>query len=143
MPRPAHPRAVVLTGLALLVCLLPGCSDQGPSGPSGPGSIYVDLISPNGAEGSAVFELRTGVEPGAVISNEGDVFFRYDGGTGVWRVVVVNDLPGVVRFRIRTMNVRALPEVSVLQVADGGNELRPSVAGYGVEMTPVEEGGAP
>jgi len=117
------------------------CSDSGPSGPSGPGTFRADLASPNGAEGAAVFELTGGVGLGDVTMSGGEVL--YDHGPGATLIIVLLDTPGQIRFQIRTENVGSLPSVTVVQVADGGNELRESLSGYAVQLVQVEDGGAP
>ena len=118
-----------------------GCNDLGPSGPEGPGSINVTLSSPNGAEGSAVFEMTGGTGLGVVTSFGGEVYHNYNYGTGITRVVVIMDVPGNVQFKVRTSDVGDLPAVTVLQVADGDDQLRPSLGGYEVEVIAVEDGG--
>ena len=125
----------------LLVAAVAACGDSGPSGPSGPGAFRVDLTSPNGEEGAAVFELTGGVGLGDVTMSGGEVF--YDGGPAGTQVIVLLDDPGQIRFQIRTENVGSLPSVTVVQVADGDNALRESLSGYHVQLVQVEEGGTP
>jgi hypothetical protein len=127
--------------LAILLVTLPGCNDLGPSGPEGRGSINVDLMSPNGAEGAAVFELTGGTGLGVVSSFGGEVYYEHNYGTGITRVVVVMDVPGNVQFKVRTSNVGDLPSATVLQVADGNDQLRSSLDGYEVEVIPVADRG--
>jgi len=126
-----------LTALALLAAAS-ACDDLGPSGPRGPGSIHVDLVSPNGAEGSAVFELVGGTGLGTVSVTGGEVFFEREGDT--LRVVVILDVPGEIGIRIEADDVRDLPSVTVVQVAGGDNRLRSSLAGYRVELFQLERG---
>ena len=126
-----------------LTFALLACQDLGPSTPKGPGSIHVDMESPNGAEGSAVFQISGGTGLGVVSSFGGEVFYDHNYGTEVTLVVVVMDVPGEIQFKIRTANVRDLPTVSILQVADGNDVLRGSLEGYQVELVRVEDGGSP
>ena len=126
------------TGLVLLAA--GSCDDLGPSGPRGPGTIHVDLVSPNGAEGSAVFEVVGGRGLGIVTTTGGDVYYEH--GTDLTRVVVILDVPGSIGFRIQSENVRHLPQVTVTQVADGNDQLRASLSGYEVELVPLADGGA-
>ena len=126
-----------------LTFALLACQDLGPSTPKGPGAIHVDMESPNGAEGSAVFELSGGTGLGVVSSFGGEVFYDHNYGTEVTLVVVVMDVPGELQFKIRTANVGDLPTVSILQVADGNDVLRGSLEGYQVELVRVEDGGSP
>ena len=116
------------------------CGDSGPSGPSGPGTFRADLLSPNGAEGAAVFELTGGLGLGDVSGSGGEVL--YDHGSSATRVIVLLDDPGLIRFQIRTENVGSLPSVTVVQVADGDNALRESLSGYDIQLVQVEDGGA-
>jgi hypothetical protein len=139
---PWIPGYLVLTLAATLVFLLAGCSDPGSPKPRGPGSLQVELISPNGAEGSAVFELQTEASLGVVSAVGGDAFQEHHTADQVSRVVVVMNVPGTVSFKIRTGNVGDVPEVRVLQVADGSDLLRESTGGYTVEVTPLPDGGS-
>lgn len=131
---------ILLLGLLTMAC--PACQDLGPPTPKGPGAIHVDLESPNGAEGSAVFQISGGTGLGVVSSFGGEVFYDHNYGTEVTLVVVVMDVPGEIQFKIRTANVRDLPTVSLLQVADGNDVLRGSLEGYQVEAVRVEDGGS-
>jgi hypothetical protein len=63
----------------------------------------------------------------------GEVIYQHFGGSS--RIVVVMDDPGEVRFKVRTADVQELPEVNLIQVASGENELRGSLAGYSVEFS--------
>lgn len=126
--------------VVLLLALAAGCDDLGPSGPRGPGSIGVDLVSPNGAEASAVLEVVGGTGLGAVTVFGGDVFYQHRSDTT--RVVIVLDTPGQISFRIRSQDVRNLPSVALVQVADGNDQLRDSLVGYGIEFLQLEDGGS-
>jgi hypothetical protein len=102
----------------------------------------VDLVSPNGAEGSAVFELQTESTLGAVTSSVGDVYFEHNQGLEASRVIVIMDVPGQVGFRVSAADVRHLPSVTLLQVADGNDELRGSLSGYDLRVTRLTDGGS-
>lgn len=127
-PKPAR-----LGFLILLFLALGACDSLGPEDKSGSGSLTVSLLSPNGAEGSAVFELVGGMGLSTVSPIGGEVIYQHFGGSS--RIVVVMDEPGVVRFKVRTEDIQELPEVNLIQVAGGGNELRGSLAGYTVEVS--------
>ena len=142
LKNPWVPGRPTLTLAAALVFLLVGCSDPGSPKPRGPGVIQVELISPNGAEGSAVFELRTEAGLGGVSAVGGDVYHEHRREDQTSRVVVVMDLPGTVSFEVRAENVGKVPEVRILQVADGSDSLRESTGGYTVEVTPLPDGGS-
>jgi len=141
-------RQTLAVGRTVAACLVlfavVACDLLGPSGPSGPGWLHIDLQSPNGEEGAAVFELAGGRDLGVVSLDGGDVFYEPDGST--IRIVVVMDDPGPIRLEIRTEDVAKLPSAAVVQVADGENRLRSSLAGYRLSFTKVPdgpEGGAP
>jgi hypothetical protein len=118
--------------LGILAVALGACDSTGPAGPKGPGTLTATLVSPNGAEGSAVFEITGGIDLGFVITTGGEVFHQHSGGTS--RVVVILDDPGEIRFRVGTEDVAEIPQVAVIQVADGENHLRPSLSGYEVRV---------
>ena len=80
-----------------------------------------------------MFELTGGVGLGTVSLDGGEVFYRNSGESS--RIVVVMDEPGDIRFRVRTEDVGRLPDVTVIQVAGGANELRSSLVGYEVRFT--------
>ena len=63
----------------------------------------------------------------------GQVFYEHTLNSS--RIVVVMDDPGEVRFQVRTENVGHLPDVTVIQVGSGENELRSSLSGYRVLLT--------
>ena len=50
------------------------------------------------------------------------------------RVVVVADAPGDLRFAVSLADATAVVQGSVLQVADGEDRLRPTVADYALEF---------
>jgi hypothetical protein len=114
--------------------------DLGPAGPEGPGILAVDLLSPFGSEGSAVFQVTGGASLGAVTVSGGEVYHEH--GLEGSRVVVVLDAPGAIRFRVATSDLGDLPTVTVIQVADGNDQLRDFLSGYTVEVVALEEGGA-
>ncbi len=118
--------------IGLLVLTFGACDFLGPDDPSGPGAFTVTLVSPVGKEASGLFELTGGVDLGTVSPLGGEVFYQHFGGST--RIVVVMDEPGEVRFQVRTEDVGILPEVTVVEVASGDNELRPSLSGYSVQV---------
>ena len=136
--RPIFKRAMVACLVAAAAAA--ACGDSGPSGPSGPGAFRADLSSPNGVEGAAVFEITGGVGLGDVSVSGGEAL--YDHGSTATRVIVLLDDPGQIRFQIRSENVGLLPTVTVVQVADGDNELRETLSGDDVQLVQVEDGGA-
>ena len=136
IPRPLRVRlgGAVLGVLALTVW---ACQDStGPSGPQGPGAFEVSLVSPNGAEGSAVLSMTGGTELGEITTTGGEVYFHHAGGSS--KVIVLLDRPGSIRFRVETQEVADIPSVAVEQVADGDDELRTSVSGYQIQIVQIE-----
>jgi len=123
--------------IGLIGLCVGGCDLLGPDGPKGPGDLLVTLVSPDGNEASAVFEVAGGISLGTVSPVGGEVLYQHFG--GLTRIVVVMDEPGEVQFQVRTEDVGHLPEVSVIQVADGENQLRTSLSGYTVQVTRVED----
>ena len=128
--RPSHriPTTLLAAGVLLAAC------DSSPAGPRGPGALQATLVSPNGIEGAAVLEL-TGPGLGQVTVEEGLVFSQANG--DITRVVVVLDDAGPVQFKLRVEDVSALPAVTLIEVADGDNQLRNSLSGYRVEFVPI------
>ena len=118
--------------LVFLFFVAGACDSTGPDGPKGPGALTATLVSPNGAEASAVFEFTGGVDLSFVSVVGGEAFYQHSGGSS--RVVVVLDDPGEIQFRVGTADVGEIPQVTVIQVADGNNDLRPSVSGYEIRV---------
>jgi hypothetical protein len=134
-----HPLRVLLgvAVLGLFALTAWACGDStGPSGPKGPGVFDVSLVSPNGAEGSAVLSMAGGTGLGEITTTDGEVYFHHTGRSS--KVIVILDTPGFIRFRVETQEVADLPSVAVVQVADGDDELRTSVSGYQVQIVQVE-----
>ena len=121
----------------LLSVAIAGCDVLGLSGPSGPGELVANLLSPNPTEGAAVLEVSGVVGLGSVTTDNGEAFYETDG--SITRVVVILDDPGQITFNIRTQDVADLPAVTVVQVADGNNELRSSLDGYDVEWAQLAD----
>ncbi len=119
--------------LQFLVILLgaSGCGDGAPV--SVPGILTATVESPNGAEGAALIRLIGGgvafVEPltGALHTSVlGDTT----------KVLVVLDTPGDIAFRLNVADTTRPPVATLIQVADGQNELRAGLIGYSVRFTP-------
>ncbi|MFC1639609.1 hypothetical protein ACFL3B_02460 [Gemmatimonadota bacterium] len=114
-----------------------GCDLLGLSGPSGPGELHANVVSPNALDGAAVLEITGGLGLGSIASDDGEVFYQHDGGTT--RLVVVLDNPGLITFRVRVDDVAELPSATVTQVSDGNNELRSSLSGYEIEWVQLAD----
>jgi hypothetical protein len=114
---------------ALGVALLLACGDAGPE--AGPGVLTATVVSPHGAEGSAVLSL---FGPGiGDLTPLGGRLFEWRRADTV-RVVLVNDAPGVLSFAVAVADTTLLPAGVVLQVADAEDRLREVLTGYALEV---------
>jgi hypothetical protein len=104
------------------------CGDAGPGPAAESRPSLLRVVSPNGAEGAAVFELA-GVA--AVRAPAGRVFVQAGGAAGVTRAVLVLDEPGPLRLVVDPAP-GATPRATLVEVAAPDDALRPSLAGYGV-----------
>jgi len=133
MARSLRTTTMRIASIALIGAALSACGSDEPV-PLGPGTLQATLVSPNGPEGAVVLEL---VAPGLgeVTVAEGDVFGQAEGNTT--RLVIVRDIPGQIQFRVQVLERSEPPTTTVVEVADGTNELRSSISGYQIEFTPV------
>jgi hypothetical protein len=53
----------------------------------------------------------------------------------VLRVVIVLDEPGQIEFRIRLADMASQPAATIVEVADGDNQVPESISGYRVEFS--------
>jgi hypothetical protein len=127
--------SVALLVVVTATSVLASC-DLGLWGPSGPGEIQVALLSPHGPEGAAVLELTGGVGVRDVTTALGNAFYEHDDTTT--RVVIILDEPGQIEFTVRSEDVGARLSVTVLQVADGTNQLRSALSSYLIEFDRIE-----
>ncbi len=123
--------ATALPVMAVALAFL-SCGDEPSAPPPGPGDLVVSLISPNGAEGAALFETTDAGIVG-VTAEGGEAYHFQAGGTG--RVVVILEVPGEVRFTMNVAERSRPPELSVVEVADGNNRLRGDTSGYTVALS--------
>ena len=136
MVKPYFRISVGLLVVAVAAFVVASCGlDLG--GPGGPGVIRVTLDSPYGPDGAAVLELTGGVGPSIVASEMGDTFYEHAGGTT--RVIVILYQPGHIEFTVRVEDVGARPSVTLVQVADGANQLRTSLSDYDVDVEQLED----
>jgi hypothetical protein len=122
---------------ALLLLALSSCDLLGPSNSDGPGFLDIELASPHGPEGAALFELE-GVEGLSGISSQGAWVFYQEQGESLRVAVILND-PGTIRFRVGTASVKRIPEVTILQVSGGDDSLRASLSGHRVTVSAERE----
>ena len=113
----------------VLTLALAACSSDG-TAPKGPGEFRAVVVSPDGDLGAAVLELGgvadlTPVAGRAFTQRNGDVL----------RVVIVLDEPGQIEFRIRLADPAGQPAATIVEVADGDNQVPESISGYRVEFS--------
>ena len=128
----ARVRIALASIAALLFAPLACTGDDGSGAPRDPLVRLATVESPNGAEGAAVVELAGDVAAD-VSADDGSEAFA-ESALGVTRVVVVRAAPGALRFRLRLPAGATPPTARVIEVADGDNRLRASVAGYSVRF---------
>lgn len=121
--------------LALLligVLSLSSCGGDGGSGSrGGPGVVTANLVSPNGAEGAALFSIvGTGV---GVSPLGGELHSSQSGDTT--RVLIIRTVPGPIQFLISVPDTTRVPSVQLIEVADGENQVRGALQGYSVSVT--------
>ena len=135
----APSRAAPLSRMLLLivgVVVFTSCDFGIFGGPSGPGLFNVTLTAPYGPDGAAVIDLIDGVGLGVVAVDLGESFYEHAGNTT--RAVVVMASPGPIHFTVRTEDVGKLPTVTLVQVADGENQLREDLSAYDVTIERIE-----
>ena len=96
-------------------------------------TLTATVESPNGAEGAALIRL-VGAGVAFVEPLTGDLHTSVVGDTT--KVLVVLDTPGDVAFRLNVADTTLTPVATLLQVADGQNELRAGLLEYSVRFTP-------
>jgi hypothetical protein len=97
--------------------------------PGGSGTLKAVLVSPNGAEGAAVLDVTGTVES---VTAPGDVTVFTTPSANGTRVIVMRLTPGELSMNIAVPNVSTRPVVTVVEVADGDDKIRPSLTGYQV-----------
>lgn len=120
------------TPLLLLATLLSlGACERGGGGtpPEDGGEYRAVLESPHGAEGAAAIEL-TGPGVLSITSASGRIFTQSAGTTT--HVVLVQEPAASIEFRVTMAAGQAPPAARVVEVADGNDQPRASLAGYRV-----------
>ncbi len=129
------------TCLALGVLLAVGAAGCGedPTGQAPiPGDLVATMVSPIGAEGSAVLEVGSGTVT-RVTSDDPDLLV-YRVATQPVRIVAFRGGPGAIVFRVHTDDVMRPPELRVVEVGAPDDALRTNLGGYSVTL--VEESGS-
>lgn len=130
------PRVPFLSAMGIIAAAFALSCDSSAVEPLGPGQVRGLLVSPNGPE-AAVVLLLAGEGLGTIESDSGYVFVEEDGSTA--RIVIVRDEPGTIAFRVAVPERTEPPDVTVLEVADGSNELRRNPTQYRVDFSPVPD----
>ena len=120
-------RLVIAVAAAAL--LLSACDNS--NRPGGGGSISAVVVSPNGDEGAAVLDVAGTVE--SFTGTDGVSVYTTPTSTGT-RVVLVRLTPGTLSMKLSVQDQDQLPAISVVEVADPDDRVRPSIAGYTVEL---------
>ena len=120
-------RLVIAVAAAAL--LLSACDNS--NRPGGGGSISAVVVSPNGDEGAAVLDVVGTVE--SFTGTDGVSVYTTPTSTGT-RVVLVRLTPGTLSMKLSVQDQDQLPAISVVEVADPDDRVRPSIAGYTVEL---------
>lgn len=112
--------------LALAAC------DEGGTGVTAGGEYRALLQSPHGAEGAAAIELEGGGVR-SVSGGEGTRVFMQPAAGGT-RVVAVREPAGPIEFTVTLAPGSRMPRARVVEVADGEDQPRASLAGYRVTL---------
>ena len=116
-------------GLAAVAALVSGCDDP-PSQAGGEGPARVTLVSPNGSEGAALFELPAA----GVLAVRAPVGALIEAQTGGARqVAVVLSQPGPIVLELTVADQTELPDVRVLEVSGPEDQAR-ALTGYRVQV---------
>jgi len=105
-----------------------------------PGDLVVRLVSPNGSEGAAVLQTTDGGITEIAVAAGLQAFHWTEG--GLTRIVLLRDEAGEIRFVISVEDQNRPPQLEIVEVADGANRLRASLAGYSVQIGRLEGGGS-
>lgn len=125
---PAVRRAMLV--LSAVAGVFVACSDQ--AGPGEQGTVLVTLISPNGAEGAALFELPIeGIL--AVKAPVGTVVESQSAGRR-WIALFLSQ-PGQLVLELTVADQRKPPPVGIREVSGPADQAR-VVSGYRVEVAP-------
>ena len=121
-----HPK---LAALAVAALAFAGCSDS--TRPDGPGTLTAELVSPNGDEGAAILDVVGTVDS---FKGSSDVSVHTTPTPTGTRAIVVRLSPGALQMSIHVPDISNPPAITVVEVAAGDDKLRPSLAGYHVDI---------
>jgi hypothetical protein len=126
----ARPRGL-LAVVALAAAAVLGCGDPGEqAGPTREGPVRVTLVSPNGNEGAALFELPID----GIVSVRAPVGALLESQTGGRRqVAVIATQPTPIVLELTIADQTKLPEVKLLQVSGPDDQAR-ALTAYRVQV---------
>src|SRR5262245_60410207 len=115
-----------ILSFVFLLAVGAACSrDDGPTSHlEGPIGV---ITSPNGAEGAAIIEFAAVID--SLQIEGGPAYLRNAG--GITRAALILQKPGVIRFSLPKVS-GAVPGTTVIEVADGNNQLRSNTSAYQV-----------
>ncbi len=116
----------------VLLVVAAGCGE--PSAPGGPGQFHITVESGNADDAAAILELSGG-GLGEITVVGGQSFSQRDGDNA--RVVIILDDPGTIDFSVDSDNLSQPPVVTIIEIADGNNRLRSSIAEYRTSVQPL------
>lgn len=124
---PRRTLTIVLAAAALAAC----GGEQAPV--SGPGTMTVTLMSPNGSEGAAVLNLL-GDGIGQVSSTGANEVYSFSGsGDSQTRVVLISQAGGDLSFQVAVPDTTQPPAYVIEEVAGPDDALR-GLTGYELEF---------
>lgn len=121
-------KSVSILACAALTFVATACDS---TQPKHSGTLTAVLASPNGPEGAAVLDVSGPVD--TVTAVEGTQLFQTPTATGK-RIILVRLAAGELSMRVAVPDVGSLPQISVVEVADGDNKIRQSTSGYTVSF---------
>lgn len=120
--------------IAACALLAAACSDEPPAAPPDlSGVVTARLISPNGAEGAAVFEVNAEAVESVLVDSVQAFTVTLD--DRLWIALVRADA-GEIRADLSVRDTTAALDPELIEVAGPSNELRRSLNGYSLELVP-------
>jgi len=106
-------------------------SCDSPARPGGRGNLTAVITSPNGDEGAAVLDVNGTVD--AFVGSSDVSVYTTPAPSGT-RVVLVRMTPGALSVTLTVPDISRPPTISIVEIADGADHLRASLAGYTVAV---------
>lgn len=125
---------------AIVAAVLVGtsCSEEGTGGVPQAGTLVVRLATPHADDGALLFEVAGPPIDSATAANAALRLFtrRDNNGNVVGAVVGTLGTGAMVTLYVPDIGAAAAYVARVIEVADRGHALRPSLAGYALSVTP-------